>query len=71
MGPWGLGARPPPAAWAGGRYVVTAHARGGAGAGLAGRVGRYADGVWTGASPRAGWLAWLVDEADLYVFDGA
>jgi hypothetical protein len=34
-------------------------------------VVRYADGVWTGAAPRAGWLAWLVDEADLYVFDGA
>ncbi len=43
----------------------------GAWAGLAGQVVRYGDGVWTGAVPRAGWLAWLIDEADLYVFDGA
>ncbi len=44
---------------------------GGAWAGLAGQVVRYADGVWTGAVPRAGWFAYLIDEADLYVFDGA
>lgn len=64
-------AAPPPGPAEGDRYLVTADAPGGAWAGLAGQVVRYADGVWTGAAPRAGWLAWLVDEADLYVFDGA
>ncbi len=64
-------AAPPPGPLEGDRYLVTADAPGGAWAGLAGQVVRYADGVWTGAAPRAGWLAWLVDEADLYVFDGA
>ena len=64
-------AAPPPGPAEGDRYLVTADAPGGAWAGLAGQVVRYADGIWTGAAPRAGWLAWLVDEADLYVFDGA
>ncbi|WP_331315520.1 DUF2793 domain-containing protein [Methylobacterium mesophilicum] len=64
-------AAPPPAPAEGDRYLVVAAEPGGAWAGLAGQVVRYADGVWTGAVPRAGWLAWLIDEADLYVFDGA
>jgi hypothetical protein len=33
-------------------------------------VVRYSDGVWIGAVPRAGWFAYVIDEADLYVFDG-
>jgi hypothetical protein len=55
----------------GDRYLVVASNPGGAWAGLAGQVVRYADGVWIGAVPRAGWCAYLIDEADLYVFDGS
>jgi len=62
---------PPPGPAEGDRYLVAAADPGGAWAGLAGQMVRYADGVWTGAAPRAGWLAYLIDEADLYVFDGA
>lgn len=62
---------PPPSPAEGDRYLVVASNPGGAWAGLAGQVVRYADGVWTGAVPRAGWLAYLLDEADLYVFDGS
>ncbi|MEL6062449.1 MULTISPECIES: DUF2793 domain-containing protein [unclassified Methylobacterium] len=61
---------PPPSPAEGDRYLVAAANPGGAWAGLAGQVVRYSDGVWTGAVPRAGWLAYVVDEADLYVFDG-
>jgi hypothetical protein len=64
-------AAPPPSPAEGDRYLVVASDPGGAWTGLAGQVVRYADGVWTGAVPRAGWLAYLIDEADLYVFDGA
>jgi hypothetical protein len=64
-------AAPPPGPAEGDRYLVVASNPGGAWAGLAGQVVRYADGVWAGAVPRAGWLAYVVDEADLYVFDGA
>ncbi|MGH1588181.1 DUF2793 domain-containing protein [Methylobacterium phyllosphaerae] len=64
-------AAPPPSPAEGDRYLVVASEPGGAWVGLAGQVVRYADGVWTGAVPRAGWLAYLIDEADLYVFDGA
>jgi hypothetical protein len=62
---------PPPSPSEGDRYLVVAADPGGAWTGLGGQVVRYADGVWTGATPRAGWLAYLLDEADLYVFDGA
>ncbi|SDN57020.1 Protein of unknown function [Methylobacterium phyllostachyos] len=62
---------PPPSPAEGDRYLVVASSPGGAWAGLAGQVVRYADGVWIGAVPRAGWLAYVVDEADLYIFDGA
>jgi len=54
----------------GDRYLVVASNPGGAWAGLAGQVVRYSDGVWIGAVPRAGWFAYVIDEADLYVFDG-
>ena len=62
---------PPPSPAEGDRYLVVTANPGGAWAGFAGQVARYADGGWTGAIPRAGWLAYVVDEADLYVFDGA
>ena len=54
----------------GDRYLVVASNPGGAWAGLAGQVVRYSDGIWIGAVPRAGWFAYVIDEADLYVFDG-
>lgn len=62
---------PPASPAEGDRYLVAASNPGGAWAGLAGQVVRYADGVWTGAVPRVGWFAYVVDEADLYIFDGA
>ncbi|MCJ2071200.1 DUF2793 domain-containing protein [Methylobacterium sp. J-030] len=62
---------PPSSPTEGDRYLVVTSNPGGAWAGLAGQVVRYADGVWTGAVPRAGWFAYVMDEADLYVFDGA
>lgn len=62
---------PPTSPAEGDRYLVVTANPGGAWAGLAGQVVRYADGVWTGSVPRAGWFAYVVDEADLYVFDGA
>ena len=63
-------AAPPPSPAEGDRYLVVAADPVGAWTGLAGQVVRYSDGVWTGAVPRAGWFAYLIDEADLYVFDG-
>ena len=62
---------PPASPGEGDRYLVVAANPGGAWAGLGGQVVRYADGVWVGAVPRAGWFAYLIDEADLYVFDGS
>jgi hypothetical protein len=62
---------PPASPAEGDRYLVIASSPGGAWAGLGGQVVRYADGLWTGAVPRAGWSAYVIDEADLYVFDGA
>lgn len=54
----------------GDRYLIAAASPTGAWAGLSGQVVRYEDGIWVGAAPRPGWLAYLVDEADLYVFSG-
>ena len=62
---------PPPSPAEGDRYLVAAASPGGAWAGFGGQVVRYADGVWTGAVPRVGWFAYVIDEADLYVFDGS
>ena len=61
---------PPSSPAEGDRYLVVTSNPGGAWAGLAGQVVRYADGVWAGAVPRAGWVAYVADEADLYIFDG-
>lgn len=54
----------------GDRYLVVSAEPSGAWSGLAGRVARYQDGAWIGFPPRPGWLAFVVDEADLYLFDG-
>ena len=61
---------PPPAPAEGDRYLVTAPRPGGAWAALSGQVALYQDGAWTGLAPRAGWLAYLLDEAELYLFNG-
>ncbi|WP_336487289.1 DUF2793 domain-containing protein [Methylobacterium nigriterrae] len=63
-------AAPPPNPQEGDRYLVASANPTGAWAGLTGQVVCFADGVWAGAEPRPGWLAYLIDEADLYLFDG-
>ncbi|KAB1072835.1 DUF2793 domain-containing protein [Methylobacterium planeticum] len=63
-------AAPPANPAEGDRYLVAAREPGGAWAGLSGQVVRFADGVWAGTVPRPGWLAYVIDEADLYLFDG-
>ncbi|TXN19253.1 DUF2793 domain-containing protein [Methylobacterium sp. WL9] len=63
-------AAPPAGPAEGDRYLVTAASPTGAWAGLSGQVVRFADGVWAGAMPRPGWFAYVIDEADLYVFTG-
>ena len=63
-------ASPPASPADGDRYLVTAANPAGAWAGLSGQVVRFADGVWAGAVPRPGWFAYVIDEADLYIFDG-
>jgi hypothetical protein len=63
-------AAPPPSPAEGDRYLVVAASPTGAWAGLSGQVVRFAAGVWTGSVPRPGWFAYVLDEADLYIFDG-
>ncbi|NEU14077.1 DUF2793 domain-containing protein [Methylobacterium sp. BTF04] len=54
----------------GDRYLLAAANPTGAWAGLAGRIVRFQDGHWVDFSPKAGWLAFVVDEAELYLFTG-
>ncbi len=61
---------PPAGPAEGDRYLVTTSAPTGSWAGLAGQVVRFTDGVWVGAVPAAGWVAYVADEKELYVFDG-
>ncbi|AWN35031.1 DUF2793 domain-containing protein [Methylobacterium radiodurans] len=61
---------PPPAPAEGDRYLVPA-APDGAWTGLAGQIACFQDGVWIGLAPRPGWLAYLVDEGEAYLFTGA
>ncbi len=59
----------PPAAPADGdRYLLAAPNPTGAWAGLSGQIVRYQDGAWIGFRPKPGWLAFVVDEADLYTY---
>jgi Protein of unknown function (DUF2793) len=51
-------------------YLVASPA-GGAWAGHEGDVAAYQDGAWMFYAPRAGWLAWVGDEAQVIVFDGS
>ncbi|MCJ2046780.1 DUF2793 domain-containing protein [Methylobacterium sp. J-078] len=64
-------ASPPPSPTEGDRYLVLASEPTGAWAGLSGQVVRFQDGVWIGAVPRAGWLAWIADEGLVYVHSGS
>jgi len=63
-------AAPPAEAEAGDRYIVGA-GPGGLWAGHAGEVAEREEGAWRFLVPRAGWLAWVADEACLLVHDGA
>ncbi len=61
---------PPPSPAEGDRYLVPDDP-GGAWTGLAGQVACFQGGVWIGLVPRPGWLAWLVDEGEAYLFTAA
>lgn len=67
-------ASPPPASQEGDTYIVAAGAAGDW-LGWETRVARYIDGIWRsylpGAGQGSGWLAWVQDEEQLYVFDGS
>lgn len=63
-------AAPPASPAEGDRYLIVAAAPGGAWTGLSGRIVRFEDGVWASAAPRPGWLAYVADERELYLFDG-
>jgi hypothetical protein len=39
--------------------------------GQAGKIAAYQDGAWAFYAPREGWLAWVADEATLYVWSGS
>ena len=60
---------PPAAPAEGDRYLVGA-APTGAFAGQAGRLAAFEDGAWRFHQPRAGWLAYVVAERSLRLFDG-
>lgn len=61
---------PPPDPGEGDRYLVPDGASG-AWSGWSGRVALFQDGAWTPLTPGEGWLAWIVDEAALYVRIGS
>ncbi|KQP61693.1 DUF2793 domain-containing protein [Methylobacterium sp. Leaf108] len=63
-------AAPPAGPREGDRYLVVTPSPAGPWAGLSGQVVRYHDGSWIGFAPKAGWFCWVVDEGDLYTFDG-
>ena len=62
-------AAPPATPAEGDRYIVAA-APTGAWAGKAGQVAARQDGVWRFYAPKAGWIAFVVDEMQLYHFNG-
>ena len=63
-------ASPPASPTEGDRYIV-ASAPTGAWAGWADRIARFEDDAWISVVPRAGTLAWIVDEGALLVWTGA
>ena len=62
-------ATPPADPAEGERYLVPPGA-GGAWTGWDGRIAHRLDGTWEGIAPTPGWLAFVADEGDLYVFTG-
>ncbi|MDR7039429.1 hypothetical protein J2X36_004205 [Methylobacterium sp. BE186] len=62
---------PPPNPAEGDRYLLAAPNPTGAWAGLSGQIARFEDGVWIGLQPRPGWLAYLADEGELYLYGAA
>ncbi|GEP06014.1 DUF2793 domain-containing protein [Methylobacterium oxalidis] len=63
-------AAPPASPAEGDRYLLAAASPSGAWAGLAGQIVLFQDGVWTGLQPRPGWLAYVADEGELYLYAG-
>jgi hypothetical protein len=60
---------PPSPAVSGATYIVPAEATGGW-SGQAERIASYDGFGWTFDAPQPGWLAWIVDEAVMSIFDG-
>ena len=56
---------PPPDPAEGARYIVAAGGEG-AWAGQDGKIAAWQDGAWAFATPRPGWLAWIIDEVGLF-----
>ncbi len=54
----------------GSRYIVATSATG-VWAGKDGVIAAYQDGAWAFHTPKVGWLAWVGDEEEIHVFDGA
>lgn len=63
-------AAPPGSPGDGDRYIVAAGATG-AWTGHTGKVAAFQDGAWAIYPPQIGWRAWVADEDELYVYDGA
>jgi len=61
---------PPVAPSDGDRYIPAPGATGDW-SGKAGQIASFQEGAWMFYVPRAGWLAWVADENQLYIFDGA
>ncbi|OJY06405.1 MAG: ribonuclease III [Rhizobiales bacterium 63-22] len=61
----------PPETPAGGERYIVAPSAAGVWSGREGAVAAFIDGGWLFASPVSGWLAYIEDEAEIMVFDGA
>ncbi len=61
----------PPVSPADGDRYIPASGASGVWAGHEGRIAAYQDDAWMFYTPRAGWLAFVVDENLLYVYDGS
>ncbi len=60
----------PPSTPSEGDCYIVASGGSGAWSGLDTRIVRHIDGVWRSYLPGSGWLAYVEDEAQLYLFDG-
>ena len=61
----------PPGSPADGACYIVAASPTGSWSGQAGSVAAFQDGAWAFYAPREGWLAWVADEATLYVWNGS